>query len=379
MKILQLCNKPPQPATDGGCLAMDSIAQGLLDAGHHVRVLSIATHKHPDRRSVLSPEYLEATSFETVFVDTRVRLISAALNLLGEASYNIERFNSARFRERLIAVLRTDAFDMVQLESLYMMPYLADIRRNTTAKIIYRAHNIEHQIWDRMAAGARGFRQTFMQLLARRLEAYEVAHVNSADGVAAITGADVAQLQRMGCIRPIIHLPYVLPLEDLRPEAPNNVFFHLGAMDWEPNREAVHFMVERIWPLIHVQRPAAVLRLGGRNMPQDYVSGGGIRVDGEVADAKAYMRESGILLAPLLSGGGMRVKLVEAMAMGRAVVSTSWALRAFRSRMENTRLLQIRWKPLLRRRSACTMMRRGGGRSVRPRSTFSWKISIADR
>jgi glycosyltransferase involved in cell wall biosynthesis len=302
---------------------MDSIAWGLLDAGHNVRVLSIATPKHPDRRSELSPAYLQATSFETVFVDTRVRLIPAAFNLFGEASYNVTRFDSARFRDKLIAVLRSDAFDIVQLESLYMMPYLADVRRNTKAKVIYRAHNIEHQVWDRMAAGARGLKQNYMRVLARRLEAYERAHVNSADGVAAITGEDAAQLRRMGCTRPIIHLPYLLPLEGIQPEAPNNVFFHMGAMDWKPNMEAVRFLVERIWPLIRRQRPAAVLRLGGRNMPRNYMSGDGIRVDGEVADAKAYMRESGILLTPLLSGGGMRVKLVEAMAMGRAVVSTS--------------------------------------------------------
>ncbi len=238
-------------------------------------------------------------------------------------SYNITRFSSARFRDKLIAVLRAETFDIVQLESLYMMPYLADVRRSTKAKVVYRAHNIEHQIWDRMAAGARGLKQNYMRLLAQRLEAYERAHVNSADGVAAITGEDAAQLRRMGCGRPMIHLPYVLPLEGTQPEAPNNVFFHIGAMDWGPNIEAVRFLIEKIWPLISEQRPAAVLRLGGRNMPQDYVSADGIRVDGEVADARAYMRENGILLTPLLSGGGMRIKLVEAMAMGRAVVTTS--------------------------------------------------------
>ena len=210
-----------------------------------------------------------------------------------------------------------------------MMPYLADVRRNTKAKVIYRAHNIEHQIWYRMAAGARGLKPNYIRLLARRLAAYERAHLNSADGVAAITVEDATHLKKMGCTRPILHVPYVLPLEKIQPEepeGPNNVFFHIGAMDWEPNIEAVRFLTQKIWPMIREQRPDAQLRLAGRNMPQNYLSADGIRVDGEVPDAKAYMRENGILLTPLLSAGGMRVKLVEAMALARAVVSTSIGL-----------------------------------------------------
>ncbi len=326
MKILQLCHKPPQPTTDGGCLAMDSITQGLLDAGHSVRILSIATEKHPDRKKNLSTTYLQATSFETVFVDTRVRLIPAVLNLFGAQSYNISRFNSADFRHKLISVLSTCRFDLVQLESLYMLNYLEDVRSHSNAKIIYRAHNIEHQIWNRLAGGASGVKQTYMRFLARRLEMYERAHVNSPDGIVVISGGDASQLKEMGCTRPILELPFALPVEKTVPREPNNVFFHIGAMDWEPNREAVRFLIKKIWPLIRKERPNAVLRLAGRNMPVNFLSENGIQVDGEVSHARSYMRQNGILLTPLLSGGGMRIKLIEAMALGCAVVATSIAL-----------------------------------------------------
>ena len=133
-------------------------------------------------------------------------------------------------------------------------------------------------------------------------------------------------LKEMGCTRPILQLPFALPLDKTPPKEPNNVFFHIGAMDWQPNREAVRFLIEKIWPLIRKQRPNAVLRLAGRNMPANFRSENGIRIDGEVCNANSYMRENGILLTPLLSGGGMRIKLIEAMALGRAVVATSVAL-----------------------------------------------------
>ena len=305
---------------------MDSITQGLLDAGHMVRVLSIATEKHADRRAELPASYLEATAFETVRVDTRVRVIPAALNLLRSELYNISRFNSDEFRQKLVWTLRREEFDIVDIETLPMMNYVADVRSHSAAKIVYRAHNVEHQLWSRLAAGATGLKKLYLQLLAKRLETYERAHINSADGIAAITREDVAQLKAMGCVRPISHFPFALPPEGGPPGAPGNVFFHLGAMDWEPNIEAVRFLTGNIWPRIREQRPDAVLRLAGRRMPESFRSENGVQIDGEVPDAKSYMCENGILLAPLLSGGGMRIKLIEAMALGRAVVSTPLGL-----------------------------------------------------
>jgi glycosyltransferase involved in cell wall biosynthesis len=323
MKILQVCFKPPKPTADGGCLAMDSITQGLLEAGHDVQVLSIATEKHPDRRDELPSDYLEATSFDSVFLDTRVRVIPAALNLLSKDSYNITRFNSDDFRRKLISTLQSKKFDIVQLEGLPTMNYLGDVRSHSAAKIVYRAHNVEHGLWKRVAAGATGLKKIYLELLTRRLETYEREQLNSADGIAVITDGDAMQLRDMGCTLPILHLPFAVPLEQAPQQQPNNVFFHIGAMDWEPNLEAMRFLTTQIWPIIREQRPGAVLRLAGRKMPDSFQSGNGIVVDGEVPDAYAYMRENGILLTPLLSGGGMRIKLIEAMALARAVVSTS--------------------------------------------------------
>lgn len=70
MRVLQLCHKPPVPPVDGGCIAINNITRGLLNAGHSVKVLAVATHKHPARLDDISGEYLQKTKFETVFVNT---------------------------------------------------------------------------------------------------------------------------------------------------------------------------------------------------------------------------------------------------------------------------------------------------------------------
>ncbi len=97
MNILQLCNKPPKPSIDGGCIAMNNITQGLLKSGHNVKILTISTHKHPFQPELLSEDYLYKTNIEACFVDTKINIVDAFSNLVTADSYNISRFFS-RFR-----------------------------------------------------------------------------------------------------------------------------------------------------------------------------------------------------------------------------------------------------------------------------------------
>ena len=81
MNILQICNKPPFPAVDGGAIAMNNTTQGLLNNGHKVTVLAITTPKHPVIYENLPEEYIKKTNFQTVFIDTSIRLRDAFFNL----------------------------------------------------------------------------------------------------------------------------------------------------------------------------------------------------------------------------------------------------------------------------------------------------------
>jgi hypothetical protein len=134
MKVLQVCNKPPYPARDGGCMAMAAITEGLLDLGHEVRVLCISTEKHPFNHADIPSEILLATGMDHVFIDTRVKVMPAIANLFSNVSYNVSRFYSPAFEERLVAMLQAEHFDIIHLESLFCTPYLAAIRRHTAAK-----------------------------------------------------------------------------------------------------------------------------------------------------------------------------------------------------------------------------------------------------
>ena len=94
MEILQICHKPPYPPSDGGTIAMNNITQGLINAGHTVKVMALETPKHPLRKDLLPDSYCEATHIETAFVDTSIKIPSALKSFLTHQSYQVKRFYS---------------------------------------------------------------------------------------------------------------------------------------------------------------------------------------------------------------------------------------------------------------------------------------------
>jgi hypothetical protein len=157
MKILLLCNKPPYPASEGGPMAMNSIITGLLEAGHQVKILAINSEKYNVKESDIPEDYKRKTGIELIDVDLDVKPMNAFLNLFTKKSYHVERFISKEFSARLIEVLEKEQFDVVQLEMLYMAPYVDDIRAHSKAMIVLRAHNVEHKIWERIAKETKFF------------------------------------------------------------------------------------------------------------------------------------------------------------------------------------------------------------------------------
>jgi polysaccharide biosynthesis protein PslH len=328
MKILQLCLKPPLPALDGGCIAMNNLTQGLLAAGHKVKILTIFTHKHDFVPENMPAEYLASTDIEGVFVDTEVNFVDAFSNFMTSDSYNISRFFSTDFDIKLTKLLKKEQFDIVHLESLFMTTYLGTIRRLSKAPVVLRAHNLEYIIWEKIAAGVKNpLKRTYLKYLSFRLKNYELEMLDRVSGIAAISDEDHKRFLELGIKKPICTIPFGVDLKEYASEENEDselALFHLGAMDWSPNIEGVTWFMNEIWPLVLQKHPDLKLYLAGRNMPENLNITGlpNIEVVGEVEDAKAFMRSKKIMIVPLRSGGGIRVKIIEGLALGKAIIST---------------------------------------------------------
>lgn len=329
MRILQLCHKPPRPAKDGGCIAMNNITEGLLGAGHEVKILTIHTHKHDFEIDQIEQEYLNKTQFESVFVDTRINLVDAFSNLITQDSYNVSRFFSADFDMKLQHVLSVDSFDVVLLESLFMTPYLDTIRRSGESLVVLRSHNLEYVIWERVARGSRNpAKKSYLRLLAKQLKKYELNVFKSVDGIVAISSVDEKKYRQLGYTGPITTVPFSIDTKTFKysPNVkPELSLFHLGSMDWTPNIEGVVWFLNNVWPEVQKEKLNIRLYLAGREMPQEIYDrqDPNVIVVGEVSDAHNFMSQHGIMIVPLLSAGGIRVKIIEGMALGKTIISTT--------------------------------------------------------
>jgi polysaccharide biosynthesis protein PslH len=305
------------------------MSQGLAEAGHDVTILSVHTDKHPWLPEKIGEENIRRFKMDSVYIDTSVRWLPAFLWLFKTSSYNIDRFYNLGFEARLIEILTRNKFDIVQLESLYVCPYIATIRRVSRAKIVLRAHNTESAIWAKNAEEETDpFKKMWFRDLAGKLERYERKVVNEVDAIIPITADDGIRLRAMTTRSIPMHtttfaMHHAVSQPGTGNQEPGTVF-HIGAMDWKPNHDGVHWLVDEIWPIVLQSVPDAQLHLAGKSMSKTEFTGKpGVVPHGQVADANEFMSRYTIMAIPLRSGGGVKVKAIEGMFAGKAIVTTN--------------------------------------------------------
>lgn len=331
MRILQLCHKPPLPPVDGGCIAMHNITKGLLNNGQEVNVLAIETPKHPVKLQAFPKEYLQKTRFESVFADTTVRVMDGIRAVLKRKSYHIERFNSKDMACKLAEILKHEHFDIVHVESIYMTPYVDVIRKNSSAKIVVRMHNIEHQIWERLASNeSNPFMKFLYHVNEKQLRKVEDSILNKVDGYMTISEPDYQYFEKTAPEIPGVVIPFGIDMDNYELEddfiaSDKPSLCHIGSMNWSPNIEGIEWFLDDVWPLIHEAHPDLEFTVAGHGTPDHLMQrkDANVKFVGTVPDANEFMLDHELMIVPLLSGSGIRVKIVEAMALGRVVITTS--------------------------------------------------------
>jgi polysaccharide biosynthesis protein PslH len=328
MRILYICNKSPYPPNEGGSLGMYVFIKGMIEAGNQVKVLAFNTNKSYVDPAEIPKSFQEQTGIEFVDLDLTVKPMDAFLNLFSGKSFHIQRFYSEEFRKKLVQILTNEDFDIVQVEYLPMAVYSEVIREHSKARIIFRSHNIEHLIWKRIAANTKNpLKKWYLAHLTRKLKKFELSTLELFDGVTTVSHIDAAFFNSLGFSVPILNVPFgvdVRKYELLETDSDFPSLFHIGAMNWIPNEEGIKWFLDHCWSRIHLKFPQLKIYLAGRQMPDWLIkcSLPNVLVLGEVPDAQEFMRSKAIMIVPLFSGSGIRVKIVEGMALGRPVITT---------------------------------------------------------
>lgn len=330
MKILQLCRKFPYPLKDGEAIAVTYLAKAYKELGHELTLLAFNTVKTYFEVATLPTSFNHYTAIHTVYLDNHVKIKDAFLNLFSADSYHITRFDSTDFKDKLKEVLVATDFDIVQLEGINLAPYIPTIRAYSTAKVVMRSHNVEFEIWERVAENTSFLpKKWYLQYLVKKLKIYEIAQLDHYDLLLAMTQRDVDYFNTLGPSKQIMVAPIGLDLNNYQRAAPAtpppySISF-IGSLDWMPNQDGLKWFLDNVWSSIYQKYPNLEFHIAGRNTPQWVFAkaGKGVIVHGEVEDAKAFIAAHPITVVPLFSGSGMRVKILESMAMGRIVLTTA--------------------------------------------------------
>ncbi len=332
MRILMLANKVPYPPNDGGAFATLNMAVGLAESGAKVTMLAMSTPKHPSTENDFPKDIRDKIDVKTVFVNTNLSPLKALANLIfSKHAYNAQRFISSQFARAIQHTLLQDKYDIVQLEGLYLYPYVDLIRKHFAGKIALRAHNVEHEIWERSALVQQSpLKKWYFTLLSKRIEKAEVSLLQSVDILVPISLRDEQMLKQLGFEGASLASPTGFCIGNAVEVSNNFEFpslFHLGSLDWIPNQEGIFWFLDNCWPHVLSSVPNAKFYLAGRNAPKhliekvaDYTN---VVYVGEVENSANFMQSKAVMVVPLLSGSGMRIKIVEGMALGKAIVTTT--------------------------------------------------------
>ena len=322
---------------DGGSLGTFVYSRSLASVGNKITLACLNTNKHYSDINNFPEDVKQIARWEAVDINTDISILGALKNLLFETvPYHVTRFHSSDFEEKLRELFSNNKFDIVQLEIVYLSQYIPLIRKlSPHTKIVLRAPNLEYEIWQRNAQGEKNIlKKLYKNFTAKRNYDYEkkCAKDNVWDGLITVTKRDSNAYKKFNPDMKTHVAPFGICLASFKSDETkiNDEKFvgYIGAMDWLPNQEGVEWFLENVWNKILQEIPNAKFHLAGRKMPQKYFeySSDSVIVLGEVEDAFQFMKTCEVMVVPLKSGSGMRVKIIEAMSQSVALVASKTAL-----------------------------------------------------
>ncbi len=248
-------------------------------------------------------------------------------NVFSPLPFTVAKDYDPALRTRATELLEQGTFDLLICDFVQMAQNAIGLK--SRANLLFQ-HNVEAQIFERHAkTGGSWLRRRYMAHQWKKMQAYESRAGRHFTGVVAVSDQDKGIFQnRYGwghvhTIDTAVDTDYFQP--NGQSEIDRRVVF-VGSLDWLPNEDGVQFFTHQIWPSIREAHPRTEFQIVGRNPSRAVTRLGsipGVSVVGTVPDVRPYLARAAVVVVPLRIGGGTRIKIFEAMAMGKAVVSTS--------------------------------------------------------
>ncbi len=331
MRILALSAQIPYPPTSGKAMRDYSLLTGLARQ-HRVRLLCLARGKQEVEEAAA---LARVVPFETAPLPVHSIPRRLAALLFSARPDLVVRTESARFRQLLAGELAGDPPNLLLIEGLEMAAYGLRIqKRRRDLPLVLDEHNAEYLLQQRAwtisrEEGRSRLAALYSLIQAGRLARFEARACLAASRVIAVSAADRQALLKIAPRAKIDLVPNGIDTDHYAPRplppSPQPTLVFTGQMDYRPNTDAVHWFYAEIWPRIRAEAPDARLYIVGRDpTPAVLALDGqhGVEVTGAVVDDRPWIGQADVYILPMRFGGGIRLKLLQALAMERAVVST---------------------------------------------------------
>lgn len=333
MRILHLTPELPHwPGGTGGSTRQFHLLRRLVELGHEVRVVAPVAPALEDKRALVRDAGIELTGVARP--ESRIRETLAALgrepSLAPRAlATPVLAWQVSVFWSYLRGPARDAAAEMqpdvVSVEHDYAAAWARDAAPGTPA--VATLENVSPAYYVSRAVAARGLGRLAHRVEARRFDRFDRRALGGYDRLVACSEDDRRSIAEL-CDVPADVVPNGVATDALEPQpthdGPPTVLF-TGTMNYPPNEEGILWFHARVWPLIGESRPDARLLVVGREPParvRALDGAAGVEVTGPVPDVTDYFRRASVVAVPIRSGGGTRLKVLEAFAARRAVVST---------------------------------------------------------
>jgi len=346
-RILFLSQLLPFPLNTGPKVRSYYVLRHLTQK-HQVTLLAFSRPDDPPEAVQHLREFCDEVHLVMMHRSLGRNIFALIASLLASESFTIRRDHKSEMVQAVERLLKNGQYDAVHADQLWMAQYALRARGVANGiKLVLDEHNACFQVTRRLVARERNpLLRLLFNLEWRRLRAYEAQACASFDHVVTVTEEDRSILQglihwsrentkqlEVNTTNPnFVTIPICIDTRSTTPVQPipgTMDVLHLGTMFWLPNIEGVLWFASQVWPQVVAQIPQATFTIAGKNPPAEIraLSKGqkgmpSIQVTGYVPDPQPYLERAGVFIVPLLSGGGMRVKIVDGWRWGLPIIST---------------------------------------------------------
>jgi len=329
MKVLFVISQLPYPPDTGAKIRTFNLLKRVA-SDYEITLISFGREEKEKEKIEALRKFCKRI---ILISEKKSKWTSFLCSIAGRLPYSIRRYYSSKMERLIKKLINSENFDLIHCDSLQMSFNLRSV--NSIPKVLTE-HNVESQIWQRWASEEKNFlKRYFIKGQYKKISCYEFEILKMFDCCIAVSEEDKKIIEENSQIKKVWVVPNGVDCDYFDPDKMKSLhllekefsLIFTGSLDWYPNQDALIYFFTEIYPLLKKRIPQISINIVGRNPSKSILKfarrDNSINIVGRVEDIRPFIFASQIFVVPLRIGGGTRLKILEAMAMAKPVISTS--------------------------------------------------------